>query len=77
MTCYQRHLTWLFEALDLPYEKKERKSVDSALRAILGLGAEVHCPELWAAYKALPEERQGAALAEEVRQWLAGAGASS
>lgn len=55
MTCYQRHLGWLFEALDLPYETANRKNVDAALKDVLGLAPESHCPEVWAAIKALPE----------------------
>jgi hypothetical protein len=55
MSCYLRSMHWLFEALDLEYEKFNRKRVDAAIREILGLPAEVHCPEIWSAIKALPE----------------------
>jgi len=47
MTCYQRHVHWLFDALDLPYEKDERRSVDIALKDALGLPADTPCNELW------------------------------
>ncbi len=62
MTCYQRHMTWLFEELDLPYEKAERRAVDDALRELFGLEGDAHCPEVWAAIEALgTEERAGLA----------------
>lgn len=58
MSCYMRQMTWLFEALDLPYDKEHRKLLDRAIRDSLELPAEVHCPEVWAAIKALsPDER--------------------
>jgi hypothetical protein len=69
MTCYQRHMTWLFDELDLPYDKENRRRVDDALHAVLGLDADAHCPEVWAAIKALPEDRM-AGLAPEVREAL-------
>jgi hypothetical protein len=55
VTCYQRHLGWVFEALDVPYDPPHRKQVDSALKDVLGLSSATHCPEVWAAIKALPE----------------------
>ena len=66
MSCYLRHMHWLFEALSLPYEKTERKRVDTALRAVLGLPPGTPCPEVWAAIKALPDEER-ANLAPRVR----------
>lgn len=62
MTCYQRHLGSLFEALGLPYDSANRARVDVAIRQILGLTAEDHCPQVWAAIKALPvDEREALA----------------
>lgn len=69
MTCYQRHLTWLFDALELPYDKDTRHRVDDALHTVLGLEAAAHCPEVWAAYNALPDDRR-AGLPDEVRAAL-------
>ena len=69
MTCYQRHLLWLFEALELPYERDERRRVDVALHDVLGLDAGAHCPEVWESLKALDEKRT-AALVPEVRAAL-------
>ena len=57
MTCYQRHMTWLFEELGLEYDKANRRDVDTALRELLAVPAEAHCPEIWAAVKGLePDE---------------------
>jgi hypothetical protein len=64
MTCYQRHMGWLFEALELPYEKDERRRVDAALRTVLQTPAEAHCPEVWAALKALSDEQRAGLPAE-------------
>ncbi len=47
MTCYQRHVHWLFEALDLPYEKDERRAVDVARKDARGLPADMPSNELW------------------------------
>jgi hypothetical protein len=55
VTCYQRHLGWMFEALDLPYDKDNRRRVDTAIKQVLGLDTETHCPEVWSAIKALPQ----------------------
>ena len=58
MTCYQRHLGSLFDELGLEYDKDNRARVDRALRELLELGEEVHCPEVWASLKAhSPDER--------------------
>ena len=58
MTCYQRHLGSLFDELGLEYDKDNRARVDRALRELLELGEEAHCPEVWASLKALsPDER--------------------
>jgi len=69
MTCYQRHMGPLFEELGLPYEKDERRRVDDALRELFGLGGEAHCPEVWAAIKALSDDELDA-LPARVRELL-------
>lgn len=51
MTCYQRHLGWLFEAVDVPYEKAGRSAVHQAMIELTDLPADAHCPEIWAALK--------------------------
>lgn len=60
MTCYMRHLDGVFVALGLDYDQANRKRVDAALRPLLGMGAEQHCPEIWAAYKALSDDERAA-----------------
>ena len=60
MTCYQRHLGPLFDELGLAYEKKDRARLDAALRKVFGLGDEAHCPQVWAAIKALSDDELGA-----------------
>ena len=58
MTCYQRHLGSLFEALGLEYDKADRTRVDVAIREVLGVAEGAHCPEVWSAIKALsPAQR--------------------
>jgi hypothetical protein len=55
-----RHLTGMFELLDLEYDAKNRKAVDAALKPLLGLDGSAHCPEVWAAYKALSDDEREA-----------------
>ena len=64
MTCYQRHMGRLFEALELPYEKAERQQVDTALRVVLGMPDGAHCPEINQALKALSDEQRAGLPAE-------------
>lgn len=71
MTCYQRHIGWMFEALDLPYEKRERRLVDEALRTVLGVSEAAHCPEVWAAIKVLDDDER-AMLPGQVSEILKG-----
>ena len=71
MTCYQRHIGWMFEALDLPFEKRERRLLDEALREVLGVPEGAHCPEVWAAIKALDEDER-AMLSGQVSEVLKG-----
>jgi hypothetical protein len=66
VTCYMRQMKWLFESLELPYDKPHRDRVDLAIRSVLDLGAEPHCPEVWAAIKALPDDER-LALVPRVR----------
>ncbi len=69
MSCYMRHMTWLFEALELPYDKEHRKLLDSTLRSELELPGEWHCPEVWAHIKTLTEDER-ADLAAGLQQRL-------
>lgn len=60
MTCYMRHLDWLFEALGLESDKDNRRRLDTALRSALSTAEDAHCPEIWAALKALSEDERAA-----------------
>jgi hypothetical protein len=71
MTCYMRHMGWLFDALELPDDKLERRRIDTALRVVLETPEGAHCPEVWAAIKALSDE-QRAGLPAEVSGVLKG-----
>ena len=69
MTCYMRHMGWLFDELGIESDRLNRRRVDTALRAILGSADDDHCPEVWAAYKALSDD-QRATLVPQVRKTL-------
>jgi hypothetical protein len=51
MTCYQRHLTGLFERLDMAYDAPNRAAVHEALVLALRLPEDAHCPAVWQAVK--------------------------
>jgi len=51
MTCYQRHLGWLFDAVDRPFEQGSKREVHRAVVEQLGLPADAKCPEVWSALK--------------------------
>ncbi len=58
MTCYMRHMDWLFDELAISSDKKNRARVDGALRSILSMGPEAHCPEIWGAVKSLSDDER-------------------
>lgn len=73
MTCYQRHMGWLFEAVGLPYEKEPRREVHGAIVGLLGLPDDAHCPQVWAALKdayGLDTRSQSTQLAADVAERL-------
>jgi len=55
VTCYMRHMGWLFDALALDNDRDNRRRVDAAIRTALKIGPDAHCPEVWAAIKSMPE----------------------
>jgi len=69
MTCYMRHMDWLFEGLELPSDKENRRRVDTALRGVLALPEGAHCPEIWTAIKAIPDKER-VSLVVRVREAL-------
>ncbi len=58
MTCYMRHMDWLFDELAIPSDKKNRNRVDGALRAVLDVGDGAECGEIWKAVKALSDDER-------------------
>jgi hypothetical protein len=68
MTCYQRHLTGLFERLDLAYDPAGRASVHRAILDVLDMTGDARCPEVWRAVKAEygPVEANLDAMARDV-----------
>ena len=51
MSCYQRHLTGLFDVLDMTYDKQNRAVVHDALMVVLRLPEGALCPVVWQALK--------------------------
>lgn len=75
MTCYQRHLGWLFEALDEPLERDRKKAVHAAIADAVGLTLDSSCPEVWNAVKehyGIDAKSQSAELVADVQARLAG-----
>ena len=70
MTCYMRHMDWLFAALELENDTANRRRVDDALRSVLEMPDGAHCPEIWSAIKALSADGR-VALVPRVREALA------
>ena len=68
VTCYQRHIHWLFEALELPYETKERRELDVALKEAVGVPADTPCNELWLEHLKPMNDDDRAALIPKVRE---------
>jgi hypothetical protein len=64
VSCYMRHMEWVLDALGLENDKANRKLVDNTIRDVLGFGEGSHCPEVWAAIKALPEAEKANLPAE-------------
>lgn len=51
MTCYQRHLGWLFDSVGVPMDKEQKRAIHRELVAMLGLADDAACPQVWAALK--------------------------
>lgn len=62
MSCYLRHLKPFLGELGIqPANKEERKRVDQAVRAVVGMENEQKCPEVWKVVKVWlqdPEKKQ-------------------
>ena len=59
MTCYHRHLTGLFEQLDVAYDEEGRRRVHEAILEVLHMPGDARCPEVWAGLKAATQNILG------------------
>lgn len=53
MTCYMRHLGWMFRVLELDNDAGNRHRLDRAIKAALGLASDAPCSEVEAYMAAL------------------------
>lgn len=53
MTCYMRHMDWLFADLGLSVDAENRQRLDLALREVLELPEGLPCNGVWAEIKTL------------------------
>jgi len=58
MTCYMRHMGWMFSALDLENDAGNRHRLDRAIKRALEMEQDAPCPEVWAYLKALSDEER-------------------
>ncbi len=58
MTCYMRHLGWLFRELDVDNDPGNRHRLDRAIKHALELPSDTPCSEVWTYLKALSEEER-------------------
>lgn len=58
MTCYQRHLGWMFRVLDLDKDAGNRRRLDRAIKRALHMPADAPCPEVNARLKSLSGEER-------------------
>ena len=68
MTCYLRHMGWMFRVLDLENDAGNRHRLDRALKAALGLPADAPCDEVEAYMEALSGEERFDLIDELERQ---------
>ncbi len=50
MSCYFRHLKDVFDAAGIEITRENKKTVDAAVHALLGVGYK-DCPTTWRAFK--------------------------
>ncbi|MRS11983.1 MAG: hypothetical protein EG823_02795 [Actinobacteria bacterium] len=58
MTCYMRHLGWMFSVLDLENDAGNRHRLDRAIKQALELAPDAPCEEVNAYLKALSGEEK-------------------
>lgn len=62
MTCYLRHMGWLFRVLDLENDVGNRHRLDRAIKSALGLSPTAGCDEVDAFLGALSGEERFALI---------------
>lgn len=58
MTCYMRHMGWMFRVLELENDAGNRHRLDRAIKSALGLPSDAPCPDVDAYLKALSGEER-------------------
>lgn len=58
MTCYQRHMGWLFRVLEIDKDDGNRHRLDRAIKRVLGLDPNAECAEVEAYLDALSVEER-------------------
>jgi len=58
MTCYLRHMGWMFRVLDLENDAGNRHRLDRAIKHALGLAPDAPCDDVEAYLEALSGEEQ-------------------
>jgi len=68
MTCYLRHMGWMFRVLDLENDAGNRHRLDRAIKQALGLVSDAPCDEVQAYLEALSGEERFELIDELERQ---------
>jgi hypothetical protein len=68
MTCYLRHMGWMFKVLDLENDAGNRHRLDRAIKHALELAADAPCDEVQAYLEALSAEERFDLIDELERQ---------
>ncbi len=68
MTCYLRHMGWMFRVLDLENDAGNRHRLDRAIKSALGLKPDAPCDEVEAYLGALSGEERFELIDELERQ---------
>lgn len=58
MSCYLRHMGWLFRVLEIDKDAGNKHRLDRAMRSALGLAPDVPCREVDAHFEALSAEEK-------------------
>ena len=62
MTCYMKHLGWLFRVLELDNDPGNRHLLDRAIKEVLGLSSDAPCDQVDAHLGALSGEERFAMI---------------